>query len=127
MSKQYKLTPIAFALTFAAGASLAANTAEQLPATPHQAEVIDEIKPKSVDTPTAAGLPASPHQEDVLKAFDSADKDGDGALSREEYQNMQSTAAQNYNKSLHATEQHGADASGPRDRQEEEGRSNPVQ
>ncbi len=129
---RFKYTPIAVALTLAAGTALAASPAAQLPATEHQAEALEadalNVEQKSATRPdTKQGMPVTEHQQDVLKRFDAADTNRDGMLSRNEYRvHMESAAASHYNKSLHKPETHGTDSSGPRDRTEAENRDNPV-
>jgi hypothetical protein len=129
---RFKYTPIAVALTLAAGSALAASPAAQLPATEHQAEALVpdalSVKQKApVQPDTQQGMPVTAHQQDVLKRFDKADTNRDGMLSRNEYRvHMESAAAHHYNKGLHVPETHGADSSGPRDRTEADNRGNPV-
>lgn len=62
-----------------AGASMGAG-AEQLPATPHQAQAIDDVETKKAPRPeTEQRMPTGDHQSDALKAdetdADTADKD----------------------------------------------------
>ena len=102
---RFKYTPIAVAMTFAAGTALAASPGAQLPATEHQAEALAadalSVKQKSPEQPdTQQGMPVTAHQQDVLKRFDEADTNGDGMLSRNEYRaHMESAAASHWKRS----------------------------
>lgn len=129
---RFRYTPVALALTFTTGTTLAASPGAQLPATGHQADAlaadalnVKQKSPKQADT--QHGMPVTAHQEGVLKRFDEADTNRDGMLSRDEYRvHMESAAASHYHKGLHDPEAHGADSSGPRDRTAAANRDNPV-
>ena len=82
---RFKYTPIAVALTLAAGSALAASPAAQLPATEHQAEALVpdalSVKQKApVQPDTQQGMPVTAHQQDVLQSFNQADTNGDGMV-----------------------------------------------
>tara|TARA_R110002096_G_scaffold46310_21_gene123592 strand:- start:10976 stop:11368 length:393 start_codon:yes stop_codon:yes gene_type:complete len=105
-----------------------AIAAEQLPATPHQAEAIDGVERERVQRPdTAKRMPVTEHQQDVLREFEEADTNRDGNLTKEEYAAyMERRAAVMYNASLQKPETPGVETAGPRDRHAAEGGDKPL-
>lgn len=78
-SKKSHFPTLLFTSAMIAGAPFTAG-AEQLPATPHQAEAIDDVETKKAQRPkTEQRMPTAEHQSDVLKAeqadAEAADKD----------------------------------------------------
>ncbi len=110
------------------GACVLPAAAAQLPASPHQANAIEDVTPKAAPPASVtSGLSASEHQELALRQFEAADTNQDGMLSKDEYSRyMTARAAQMYAHDLHAPERHGADARGPRDRTASDADAAPV-
>ncbi|MEQ8230978.1 MAG: hypothetical protein RLW61_16005 [Gammaproteobacteria bacterium] len=121
---QLRFTPLL--LLFAGAPCLAGD--DQMPATPHQAEAVEDVERERAQRPeTEDRMPVTEHQEESLREYEAADLNQDGNVTEEEYaEYMEQRAAREYSQTLAEPESPGVEASGPRDRAAAAGDKEPL-